>query len=103
MSKNITLCRYFVKSGEEAAFTKLLEAHWPTMTKLGLVSDAIPHLIFRGEDKEKGVFFVESFAWRDEAAMNKAHELDEVMAIWGPMGECCSSMEFPSVTQIKFD
>jgi hypothetical protein len=98
--QTITLCRYWVKPDQEEAFVALLEIHWPTFQKLGLVRDDVPHLIFRGEDKEKGVFYVETFPWKDEAAMHRAHSMDEVMAVWGPMGECCSSMEFPSVRTV---
>ena len=93
----ITLCRYWVKPEREATFKVLLARHWPTFEKLGLVADAPPHLVFRGEDKEKGLFYAETFPWKDKDAMHKAHEHPEVMAIWGPMGECCTSMEFPSV------
>lgn len=97
----ITLCRYWVKADREAELRKLLEQHWPTFQKLGLVADHPPHLVFRGEDKDRGVYYVETFPWKDTAAMERAHTLPEVMAIWGPMGECCTSMEFPSVEQVE--
>jgi hypothetical protein len=97
---NITLCRYWVKEGKEPEFKKLLERHWPVFQKLGLVADAPPHLVFRGVDKERGVFYVETFPWRDGEAAGRAHSLPEVASIWEPMGECCSSMEFPSVEQV---
>jgi hypothetical protein len=97
----ITLCRYFVKPGKEAELRELLAKHWPVFEKLGLVADDPPHLIFRGEDKERGLFFVETFAWKDKEAMGRAHSLPEVAAVWEPMGKCCESMEFPSVEQIK--
>lgn len=98
---NITLCRYWVKPEKEAEFRKLLERHWPTFHQLGLVADAPPHLIFRGQDKERGVFYVETFPWKDGEAAQRAHSLPEVASIWEPMGECCSSMEFPSVEQVQ--
>jgi hypothetical protein len=98
---NITLCRYWVKPDKDAEFRKLLEKHWPTFTKLGLVGDSPPHLVFRGEDKEKGIFYVETFAWKDADAMKRAHSLPEVASVWEPMGNCCTSMEFPFVEQIE--
>ncbi|MFK7990553.1 MAG: hypothetical protein AB8I08_31315 [Sandaracinaceae bacterium] len=98
----ITLCRYWIKPGHEEAFVALLKVHWPTFQKLGLVLEDRPHVIFRGEDTERGVYYVETFPWRDKDAMNCAHELPEVGAIWGPMGECCSSMEFPTVSEVGF-
>jgi hypothetical protein len=98
---NITLCRYWVKAEKEAEFRQLLSKHWPLFTRLGLVEEQPPHLIFRGVDKERGLFFVETFAWANAEAMRRAHSLPEVAAVWEPMGECCSSMEFPSVEWVR--
>jgi len=98
---SITLCRYWLKPGKEDEFRALLDKHWPTFERLGLVADNPPHLIFRGEDSERGVFYVETFPWRDKEAMSRAHSLPEVASIWEPMGDCCSSMEFPSVVQVE--
>ena len=96
----ISLCRYWVKPDKEAEFRALLARHWPTFQKFGLVLDDPPHLILRGEDKERGIYYVETFPWKDQAAMERAHSHPEVMAIWGPMGDCCTSMEFPSVEPV---
>ena len=98
---SITLCRYWVKREREPEFRELLSRHWPLFSSLGLVRDDPPHLIFRGEDEKRGVFFVETFAWKDHESMKRAHSLPEVAAVWEPMGECCSSMEFPSVERIE--
>ena len=95
----ITLCRYWVKPGQEAEFRALLDRHWPVFTRLGLV-EAGPHLVFRGEQDGK-VFYVESFPWKDQEAMKRAHSLPEVASVWEPMGACCTSMEFPSVELIE--
>lgn len=96
-SLTITLCRYWVKPEKENEFRKLLEQHWPTFQKLGFVADSPPHLIFRGEDKTRGIFYVETFPWKDFQAVERAHSLPEVAAIWEPMSECCTDMEFPGV------
>ena len=96
----ITLCRFWVKPDKEAEFVALMEKHWPTFEKLGLVVNSPPHLVFRGEDKERGIFYVETFPWKDAEAMGRAHSLPEVASIWEPMGDCCTSMEFPSVAQV---
>jgi len=98
---NITLCRYWVKPEEEARFCDLLARHWPVFESLDLVADDPPHLIFRGEDKERGLYYIETFPWRDGAAAERAHTLPEVAAVWEPMGDCCSAMEFAPVDQIK--
>ena len=99
--KTVTLCRYWVKSEKEAEFRDLLEKHWPTFTKLGLVAESPPHLIFRGEDRERGVFYVEVFPWKDIAATERAHSLPEVASIWEPMSDCCTPMEFSGVEEVQ--
>jgi hypothetical protein len=101
MPTTLTLCRYWVKAEKEAEFRKLLEQHWPTFERLGLVADDRPHLIFRGVDRERGLFYVETFPWKDPEAVQRAHSLPEVAAVWEPMGDCCSSMEFPSVEPVE--
>jgi hypothetical protein len=99
-ASDITLCRYWVKPEREAEFRKLLERHWPIFTRLGLVAEG-PHLVFRGQDKDGRIFYVESFPWKDADAMKRAHSLPEVASVWEPMGACCADMEFPSVEQIE--
>ena len=98
---SISLCRYWVKPEKETEFRRLLEKHWPTFQRLGLVADEPPHLVFRGEDKERGIYYVETFPWKDLESMSRAHSLPEVASIWEPMGDCCSNMEFSDVEQVK--
>jgi hypothetical protein len=100
-TSTITLCRYWVKPDKEAEFRALLERHWPIFTRLGLVADQPPHLIFRGQDGDGRIFYVETFPWKDAQAAGRAHSLPEVAAVWEPMGECCTAMEFPDVEQIE--
>ena len=100
------LCTYRVKPGGEKDFLKLLNAHWPTLHRLGLVSDE-PRLVFRGHDSEKTTFFVEIFAWKDDRIFKKAHEYPEVMALWEPMEAMCEkrngypACEFPHVEPLE--
>jgi hypothetical protein len=98
---NITLCRYWVKAEKEAEFKQLLVKHWPVFQKLGLVADDPPHLVFRGVDKDRGIFYVETFPWIDGEAAHRAHSLPEVAAVWEPMGACCTDMEFPEVEHVR--
>ena len=85
-------CHYRVAPGNEAAFETLLKEHWPTLHRLGLVTDE-PSLQFKGEDQEGGPLYIEIFDWLDGADA-RAHEHPEVMAIWEPM-DGKPNMEFP--------
>ena len=98
--RTISLCKYRLKAGKEPEFVKLLEKHWPTMTRLGLVAEQPQHVLFRGEDKE-GLYYFEVFPWKDESAAQRAHELPEVAQVWEPMGACCSDMEFRNVELVQ--
>jgi hypothetical protein len=101
---NTVFCHYRVASGNEAAFERLLREHWPTLHRLGLVTNQ-PSRHFKGEEQEGGALYIEIFDWLDGAA-GRAHEHPEVMAIWEPMDQLCEPrhgkprMEFPHLEPI---
>lgn len=99
---NKVICHYRVKRGHEPAFEKLLANHWPTLHRLGLVTES-PSQTLKGEEQDNGEpIYFEIFDWLD-GAVDRAHEHPEVMAIWEPMDQLCESrggkpnMEFPHV------
>ena len=98
---HVTLCRYWVKPEKESEFRQLLSRHWPLFEALGLVADRPPHLILRGQSRDGRLFYVETFPWKDADAVQRAHELPEVAAVWEPMGACCTEMEFSDVEPIE--
>lgn len=87
------LCIYRVKKGEEAAFRRLLEKHWPTLRGVGLATDT-PAEVLWCHDKGGQSFFAETFSWKDQSSPEVAHKVPEVMAVWEPMGALCNGMEF---------
>ena len=94
----LTLVTYQPRKGKEADLLALVQKHWPTLQKVGLVTHE-PARIWRATDKRKGtVSFVELFSWRDGEASNQAHQLPEVMAVWEPMGAVMESM---SIAQLE--
>jgi len=101
---NTVFCHYRVAPGKEAAFEKLLHSHWPTLHRLGLVSEE-PSRLFKGEEPEGGLLYIEIFEWQ-EGASERAHEHPEVMAIWEPMDRLCEArhgrpnMEFPHLAPL---
>jgi hypothetical protein len=97
---NVAVCRFVVKSGKESAFEALLARHYPTLERLGLV-DREPHLTLRGKDGQGRTFYVEILPWRNEQAVQRAHELPEVGAVWEPMGPLCDEMEFPHASVLR--
>ncbi|HYE79591.1 MAG TPA: hypothetical protein VEI97_16510 [bacterium] len=103
---NTVICTYRVKPGNEEAFVKLLEKHWPALRSLGLATDQ-PPVIYQGLDREEKPYFVEIFQWADDQAPGIAHQSPEVMAIWEPMGALVEErggrppMEFPHVTPVQ--
>ena len=101
------IATYRVRAEREADFVKLLAQHYPTLKRLGMVTDTAP-VIYRGTEREGGPVFFEIFTWRDAAAPGKAHQHPEVMAIWEPMGELVEDrksgpkFDFPHVAEFTF-
>lgn len=100
------ICHYRVARGNEHAFEKLLDKHWPTLHQLGLVTNDVPQQ-FKGEEQDNGdPIYFEIFEWLEDA-VDRAHEHPEVMAIWEPMDQLCESragkpnMEFPHVVALN--
>jgi hypothetical protein len=96
------ICHYRVAPGNESKFETLLAKHWPTLHRLGLVTDE-PSRAYKGAEQDNGQpIYFEIFEWLD-GAVERAHEHPEVMAIWEPMDHLCEkrgdkpSMEFPHV------
>ena len=103
---NKVICHYRVARGKEHRFEALLGDHWPTLRRLGLVTDE-PSRHYKGEESDNGEpIYFEIFDWLD-GAVERAHEHPEVMAIWEPMGQLCESrgdkpeMEFPHVQEMN--
>jgi hypothetical protein len=89
---------YRVKPGSEAEFTKVIQSHWPTLLRLGLVEPQ-PHVVLRGSDDGGKPIFVEVLTWKDSDAPDNAPP--EVRKIWAQMELLCEpraghrGIEFP--------
>ena len=98
----IVICHYRVRKNCEADFEVLLEKHWPTLQRLGLVTDTTSQIYKGTEQRSDDPIYFEIFEWLDGAS-ERAHEHPEVMAIWEPMDQLCEArgdkpnMEFPHV------
>lgn len=79
------MATYRLKAGAEAAFTDVLRRHEPTLRELDLI-EADPVQIFRREDDQGRVSFVEIFTWRP-GAVGRAHQHPQVAAVWEVMGD----------------
>jgi hypothetical protein len=103
----INVCTYKVKPGKEAEMERLLAAHWPTLHRVGLVTDE-KAVVYRGLPSGKpgdthgaSSTYLEIFSWKDEKASGVAHQSPEVMAVWEPMGALCEHMDFPSFERLE--
>lgn len=95
------LVTYRPKPGKEKEFLPLLDRHWPTLDRAGLVSKEPPKF-FRSLDKRTGrVAYIEIFQWKDEKASDVAHETPEVMSIWEPMGAVLEDLSLQEVESVK--
>jgi hypothetical protein len=101
MSAPVTmLCSYYPKAGKEQELGALVAKHWPTLSRLGLVTSE-PAKVWRAHDRRaKKDYFVELFQWKDDQAAGLAHQLPEVMAIWEPMGPIMESMQLSQLEAV---
>jgi hypothetical protein len=84
---------YKIKEGTEDRFLPLLQAHWPTLDRLGLVTDE-PVRLWKAFDKRlDSVRFVETFQWKTAESSSIAHQTPEVMKVWEPMGEFLEGLD----------
>ena len=83
---NIVTVQYRVRFEARDAFVKLLAEHWPTLRRLGLVTDR-PVECYEGTDGSGNQpLVVEIFEWVSADAAQSAHVHPEVSCIWEAMG-----------------
>lgn len=75
--ERLVIAVYKPLAGKQNDLEKLTKAHWSRLNELGLVSRRKP-IIGRAADGS----IVEVFGWKSKEAMNEAHGLPEVLAIW---------------------
>src|SRR3954464_12448618 len=96
----LTYVTYRPKKGKEEALFALVQKHWPTLQKTGLVTGD-PATLYKATNKRTGeVYFVEIFSWRDAEASTIAHQTPEVMAVWEPMGPIMEGMEIAALEPV---
>ncbi len=101
----VTVCLYRVQPDGVEAFQRLLEAHWPALRQLNLVTDQ-PGTAYRGADHTGRPVFVEIFQWADADAAGRAHELSDVSTVWDQMADLCeerhglAAMEFLDLQRV---
>jgi hypothetical protein len=76
--REVCIWTYQVRAEAEKRFRPLLARHWPTLNRLGFVTDD-PPVVFRSSDDPP--VYVEIIAW-EAAGMRPAHEHPDVIEIW---------------------
>ncbi len=108
MSAPITaFAHYRVTPGHLDEYLAILDAHWPLLRGLELVTDRQQE-VYVGEEKGlEGPYVIEIFDWADEEASARAHQHPSVSAMWEQMGEHCESrggkppFEFPNLRRVQ--
>jgi hypothetical protein len=95
--EQVVVCTYRVKTGCEKEFIALLERHWPTLRKLGLVREQ-PRMALQRWDTDTTSCFVEIFTWLDRG-FEVAHQHPEVLALWEPMEQMCEARDGRPATE----
>ena len=88
---------YRPSPGNDAKLEQVINDHWATATKLGLVDTATPHVLVRN-----GKTYVEIFTWKDGDIPDNAPP--EITKIWGEMMKLIEKkdgMRIDQVTLVK--
>lgn len=94
MSARIFVAVYRPRPGEEDALSSIVARHYPTLQRLGLVTQR-PHWVFRAECGT----LIEIGEWRDENAAKQAHDNPEIEALWNQMAEVADFEPLASLTE----
>lgn len=90
---------YNVRPEAEDEFVALLSRNWPTLNKLGFVTDDHPVMYRSSEDPP---VYVEIFVW-EARGMRPAHEHPDVIPIWERMRSLVENrVEHRSVPGMSF-
>jgi hypothetical protein len=99
----ISMPHYRVKPGCEDEFLAIIDAHWPALRDLELVTDREPEVYVGREQDVDGPLVIEIFEWVDRDASSRAHQHPAISTLWEAMGPLCEerggrpSFEFPSL------
>jgi quinol monooxygenase YgiN len=101
MPVETVICTFRVKPDQLDSFLELLRRHYPTLSKLELVTGTAPRTYLGADRQGPGPVIVDIFEWIDGEASGAAHQHPEVAAIWEAMEPLCESrhglpaMDFP--------
>lgn len=88
MTPITVLCLFRVRPDGVDEFKEHLRRHWPALHGAGLVTDDPPKQ-WTSSDRAGAPVVIEMFSWKDASMAERAHDLPDVMAVWGPMGDLC--------------
>jgi hypothetical protein len=87
------LVSYHPKAGRERELQQLIEQHYPTLQRLGLVTEMKARVWKASTKGSDRPYFVELFQWKDDKASDVAHQTPEVMAVWETMGPVLEKLD----------
>jgi hypothetical protein len=105
-TREMCIWTYQVRPDAESEFRTLIGRHWPTLNRLGFVTDDDP-LLFRSSQEPP--VYVEIMTW-EAGGMRPAHDHPDVIPIWERMKSLVEEraedrnvpgMSFPFFRQVK--
>jgi hypothetical protein len=90
---DVVIAAYRPKPGCDGALLALAREHVPYLRTLGLATER-PAQILRSADGT----IVEVFEWKD-GAVERAHAMPEIHALWGKYGEVCDYISLRDVAE----
>ena len=91
----IAIAAFRPKPGKEAELLAVIADRLPLLRKLGLATDR-PNITMRAAD---GVI-VDVSEWTDDAAIERAHETPEVLALWDRFDACSEYVRLETLGEV---
>ena len=94
----ISIAAFKAKPGKDAELIKVIDDRLPVLRRLGLSTDRAE---IRCRSKDGVVITISE--WTDQAAIDRAHQTPEVLALWGRFAACCEWLKLDSIDECRED
>ena len=92
----IVIASYTPKDGKEDGMKEVLKDHMPILRKEGLITD-FPAIVLKSKNGD----YIEIFEWKSGEAIAKAHESENVKALWKRFEEVCTYTNLSDIEECK--
>ena len=94
----ITIASFRPKPGREGELLDVIRDRLPLLRRLGLATHREPILM-----RSRSGTIIQVSEWASDEAINQAHHLPEVLALWERFDACCSYVKLDTLEEAHED